>query len=61
MTDNRVSEKFGVPLPTVSVKGLEARIRAGKYLDDASRSDRSRSARTLENMTAVSQAIKDNP
>ena len=43
------------------MKGLKAKIRTGKLLDDAPRSGRPRSVITLENVTAVSQAIKDNP
>ena len=42
------------------MKGLKAKIRAGKLLDDAPRSGRPRSVITLENVTAVSQTIKDN-
>ena len=44
-----------------TVKGLKAKILAGKSLDDAPRSRRPCSVRTLENVTAVSQAIKDKP
>ena len=43
------------------MKGLKAKIRAGKLLDDAPGSGRPRSVVPLENVTAVSQAIKDNP
>ena len=58
MADNRVSEKFGVPLRT---KGLKVNIRAGNTLDDVPESGGPRSINTLENVTVVSQAIKDNP
>ena len=51
MAENRVSEKFEVPLRK---KGFKANIRAGKTLDDAPGSGRPRSVRTLKNVTAVS-------
>ena len=47
--------------PLADGEGLKARIRAGKSPDDAPRFGRPRSVRTLENVTAVSQAIKDSP
>ena len=47
--------------PLADGEGLKARIRAGKSLGHIPGSGRPRSARTLTNVTAVSQAIKDNP
>ena len=47
--------------PRADGEGLKVRIRAGKSLGHVPGSGRPRSARTLTNVTAVSQAIKDNP
>ena len=47
--------------PLADGEGLKPRIRAWKSLGHVPGSGRPRSARTLTNVTAVSQAIKDNP
>ena len=58
---NRQSGFGEIWSPLADGEGPKAKIRGGKSLEAAERSGKPRSVKTLENVTAVSQAIKDSP